>query len=92
MFSFKGGDSINAISAGLPNITGVAAFSGASDGYGKENAGALSVAFTGTACGSTQSGSGDVKIILNASNSNSIYGASDTVQPPALQLTPQIRY
>ena len=31
-------------------------------------------------------------IILNASNSNAIYGTSTTVQPPALQLIPQIRY
>ena len=34
----------------------------------------------------------DEDIIFDASRSNSIYGASTTVQPPALQLTPQIRY
>ena len=31
-------------------------------------------------------------IRLNASNYNAIYGASTTVQPPALRLIPQIRY
>lgn len=29
---------------------------------------------------------------FNAAGSNSIYGASDTVQPPALTLIPQIKY
>ena len=29
---------------------------------------------------------------LQASKDNSIYGASDTVQPPAIQLIPQLRY
>ena len=29
---------------------------------------------------------------FNAARSNPIYGASDTVQPPAIQLIPQIRY
>ena len=29
---------------------------------------------------------------FNASRSSAIYGASDTVQPPALVLLPQIRY
>ena len=32
------------------------------------------------------------KINFNASRSNEIYGAADTVQMPALQLVPQIRY
>ena len=29
---------------------------------------------------------------LNASNSSSLYGASTTVQPPAISLIPQIKY
>lgn len=29
---------------------------------------------------------------FNAANSNSIYGASTTVQPPAIALIPQIKY
>ena len=31
-------------------------------------------------------------IKFDASKSNPIYGSSDTVQPPALTLIPQIRY
>ncbi len=31
-------------------------------------------------------------IKFNASNSNTIYGAANTVQPSALQLIPQIRF
>ena len=33
-----------------------------------------------------------VDIIFNAADSNAIYGASDTVQPPAIQLIPQIKF
>lgn len=35
---------------------------------------------------------GRMQVTFNAASSNIIYGQSDTVQPPALQLTPQIRY
>lgn len=31
-------------------------------------------------------------VTFDASRSNSIYGASDTVQPPAITLIPQIKY
>lgn len=42
-------------------------------------------------CGSPSDG---VKrtIYFNAANSNNIYGASNTVQPPALCLIPQIKF
>ena len=46
-----------------------------------------------TVTGSGQSniiGAGTLK--FTAPNSNKIYGASSTVQPPALQLIPQIRF
>ena len=56
-------------------------------------------AFTTTAWGtimSLSSGAADVfynkTLSFNASNSNSIYGKSISVQPPALSLIPQIRY
>lgn len=32
------------------------------------------------------------RLVLNAANSNSLYGNSTTVQPPALSLVPQIKY
>ena len=31
-------------------------------------------------------------IIFNATDANAIYGSSDTVQPPAISLIPQLRY
>ena len=34
----------------------------------------------------------DMLLHLDASKSNPIYGRSDTVQPPAISLMPQIRY
>ena len=34
----------------------------------------------------------DCSVGFNAANSNAIYGASTTVQPPALSLIPQIRF
>ena len=45
--------------------------------------------------GSTMGGSTSVKakpLTFDASKSTSIYGASDTVQPPTLQMIPQIKY
>lgn len=32
------------------------------------------------------------RLVLNAANSNSLYGNSTTVQPPALSLLPQIKF
>lgn len=32
------------------------------------------------------------RLVLNAANSNSLYGNSTTVQPPALSLIPQIKF
>lgn len=74
-------------SAGLPNITGHAEF-------GYTNARSLPVIFTEGALNATISGrqggglSGDLgeqatRLNFNASKSNSIYGSSNTVQPPA---------
>lgn len=74
-------------SAGLPNITGHAEF-------GYTNARSLPVIFTEGALGATISGRqggglsenfGEqaTRLNFNASKSNSIYGSSNTVQPPA---------
>ena len=81
------------LSAGLPGITGTYA--------ARELTGfALLVSASGafydagvfegqSVCAGT-SGSNPAKIGFNAALSNSIYGNSSTVQPPALQLIPQI--
>ena len=40
----------------------------------------------------TEGGAGDGGFIFDASLSNKIYGNSTTVQPPALQLIPRIKF
>ncbi len=84
-------------SAGLPNITGstawacnglVIAFSSQKTAYSSNN-GALSVSQDGNAYGmigasGSDSATSNVAVNLDASKSDSIYGASTTVQPPAV--------
>lgn len=76
-------------SAGLPDIQGIISVP-----YGDDsklttgafvNAGARIATFTNGNANITP-----VKFI--ASNSNVIYGASNTVQPPAISLLPQIKF
>ena len=79
----------------MPNIVG-------STNLNKTNAsGALSPninngALYKSAYGSTSTGGSDggtaIQINFDASRSSSIYGASNTVQPPALALIPQIKF
>ena len=86
----QGGDSPAVLSAGLPNITGQ---------YYAVVGGGITVngAFTGSwadSSGQTSGGGGynRVHLVVDASKSNAIYGASNTVQPPAIVLIPQIKY
>ena len=83
----------------MPNITGKFATRFAEDGL----AGLvhLTGAYTGNtpeSVGAARQGSGYAILTLpsivtfNAQKSNAIYGNSLTVQPPALQLIPQIRF
>ena len=80
----------NTISAGLPNITGTATWE--KSGYGDssvESSGALSV--TTSSGGFSESGGSagpnrKAEIVLDAKESNTIYGNSDTVQPPAIKV------
>lgn len=87
------------ISAGLPNVTGRnATFSYFTEsGEGKKNgAGALQGTFNNntkaTTTNTTGGGFFNTFWDLDASQSNAIYGASNTVQPPAIALIPQIKY
>ena len=84
-----------AIDAGLPNITGTATFI-SSDGVDNTqypDIGALYWAnYAHSARMQTISGTGKRDLMIDASRSNNIYGASTTVQPPALCLLPCIRY
>lgn len=81
--------------AGLPNIKGQATFIN-SDGVNNTqypDRGALYWAsYARNAKMQTISGTGKRDIMIDASRSNNIYGASTTVQPPALCLLPCIRY
>lgn len=83
-------------SAGLPNITGHAEF-----GYTNSST-SMPIIFTEGALSSTNSGrkggffSGDggnqnTQLSFNASESNSIYGSSNTVQPPAYLVRAWVR-
>lgn len=74
------------VEAGLPNITGYAGWTTGSNGNSKTNYGAFKVSFGGTAKASQSSGAGNISLDFDASLSNSIYGASTTVQPPATQM------
>ena len=83
------------IDAGLPNITGQATFI-SSDGIDTTqypDRGALYWAnYAHNVRMQTISGTGKRDLLIDASRSNNIYGASTTVQPPALCLLPCIRY
>lgn len=80
------------IEAGLPNIKGELQGISRMDNNGKGN-GVLQWKFTNynTATAPT-SGPAGRDIVFDASIASSIYGKSDTVQPPALCLLPCIRY
>lgn len=82
-----GGDTVNVISAGLPNLTGY----GGLIMYANSGTGVFSGSpRTTNLPGGAGAAAGDLN--FNASNSNSIYGNSDTVQPPSFLLLPQIKY
>ena len=73
-------------SAALPNITG---------SFGNiyyQNATGAFTKGAGSQYGHADAMYADSIIQFSASNSNAIYGASTTVQPPALALIPQIKF
>ena len=94
----QGGDNIGIKQAGLPNIAGSAApqlnagfieINGTPNTWGCFAAGNT---LYNHYCAYTPKVSGGKDLLFNASSSNAIYGASNTVQPPAIQLIPQLRY
>lgn len=95
-FAVKGGDSIDTISAGAPDIQGQF---GTGDGTAWLYSPATEGAFINhsspyaSQMGSNSSTTDRTGYIrFAASNYSSVYGNANTVQPPALQLIPQIRY
>ena len=85
-------------SAGLPNITGQIQTNDRSIGNNLSNWTTSTGALFGedfshtSAAGGTNAHTYMGRIRFNASNANSIYGNSTTVQPPALTLLPCIKY
>ena len=79
------------VEAGLPNITGTFSRK-VNNSYGYDD-GAFYNRELGAQSSGEYSGTGYPSGVgFDASRSNSIYGRSDTVQPPALCLLPCIRY
>ena len=78
------------IEAGLPNITGAFAAGYSGDNYGT---GAFVKIKNDVSANAFAAGMTALigKVFLDASRSNSIYGFSETVQPPALTLLPCIK-
>ena len=92
--TLQGGDTTAVLAAGIPNINGNVW------AYARKNMAESTGAFIKSTNGgiyaySNPSPSTDLvdrNITFDASESNSIYGASQTVQPPALSLIPQIKF
>ena len=86
----QGGDMAAALAPGLPNIMGGA--SGGTCESFSAGTGALTgtkkITSSGRAAGS---GGGAFSINFDASQSNNVYGASNTVQPPAIALIAQLK-
>ena len=81
------------IAAGLPNIRGSVSINANANEPGLPGSeGALYKNYYSTLDAPEGDGAKDTEIGINASRYNAIYGASDTVQPPAIALIPQIRY
>lgn len=75
------------VPAGLPNIQGTLDFSGTDGAPSSTGAFAQTHASTGAGKGHNSSQSKcRAKVVFDASDSSSIYGSSDTVQPPALSV------
>ena len=85
----QGGDSCLVKTAGLPNITGTTrpiSYSTAADFTG--------AFYVDSKTKSTPAASGENRgiVIFDASRCSSVYGNSNTVQPPSIVLIPQIRF
>ena len=90
-------DTLDAVSAGLPNITGeinllinpsqMVLMSDPKGAFATKNEENYNI----TQSSATQR-QGNKTLVLNASRSSSIYGNSTTVQPPAVKLIPIIKY
>jgi len=88
----QGGNAPASVDAGLPNITGTAKNLAVPHTAIQSFAGSL---YQSAASGSTQGSGGcgnTLTLELDASRSSTVYGKSETVQPPAVMLIPQVKY
>lgn len=86
-----GGETVKSIEAGLPNITGELTYWGGTEFFGS---GAFSGSGKHDQWGLNSNGvdKDNNSALFDASKSNPLYGASDTVQPPAFSMIAQIKY
>ena len=77
------------LKAGLPNITGAVSTVVSTSG-GLQGSGAFSVQNNGRGGGDSSWYYGTIN--FDANRCSATYGASDTIQPPALSLIPQIKF
>lgn len=86
----QGGETAKSIEAGLPNITGELVYWGGTVFYGS---GAFLDSKKKDQHGLAGNDDKDnTSALFDASKSNPIYGAADTVQPPAITMIAQIKY
>ena len=79
------------IAPGLPNITGYITEVN-SGTYGTPTGNGALYVSNRTSGSYGQGDEAKFRLNIDASRSSAIYGASDTVQPPALSLIPQIKF
>ncbi|WP_315002260.1 hypothetical protein [uncultured Selenomonas sp.] len=89
-----GGETVKSVAAGLPNLKGKVLESYAGSFYAMSQSVPFIYESTSSFTGQVQSNGGNSSssILFDASKANPIYGASDTVQPPAISLIAQIKY
>ena len=84
------------LAAGLPNATGTTGVFRFVDAHSPINNGVFQTSENSgekyVAMAFTEATSRSNMLSFALSNANAIYGASSTVQPPALSLIPQIKY
>lgn len=88
----QGGETAKSVEAGLPNITGSVSCV-ASDLHNSMTCSGAFYKDSNSPAYYKEGSQGNIQtVIIDASRSNPIYGASDTVQPPALAMIAQIKY
>lgn len=89
-----GANSAGYLAAGLPNITGTVYNSNINENMSMSGDGCFSLTYRGQPESQGQGdGTGNTyNVLFNASRSNSIYGNSNTVQPPSIKVRVYTRY